>query len=273
MPSKIWTLDPSESYERPYEYAVRDQFQREATKLLSKLYHLLNSNNKYTIDERTVSKACWLLVMEALDCLRESLAALKQKRHRIVSALLRTEHEVLDLAKYLHAQGETKSGARHLSAWYRDEIIEHKVYRNWIKERDGSTAVKIEADKYRSLSRFTHRTYQTLLLGYLLGKSDCLVHDATGELFDQNGDGGTKLVLPHTVSLCFSLHAQSILHFVKDVGDLEIVALEILDKTVLESLESEYEPWRFTTRKEIYERFLKCPNNQQDDESASEVDG
>lgn len=274
MPSKIWTLDPSESFERPYEYAVCDQFEREASKLLSKLYKLLNDrNNKYPIDDESSSKACWMLAMEALDCLRESQAALKMKRHRVGSAMLRTTHEVLDLARYFHAQGETKNGNRHLSAWYKDEIIEHKIYRNWIKERDGSTAVKVESDKYRSYSRFTHRSYQILLLGYLLGKNDCLVHDATGELLDLNGDRRATLVLSHTMIFYFSFIAQSIHRFVKDVGDLELVASESLEKAVDESLEHETEPWRFTTRKEIYERFLECPNNQQDDESASAVDG
>lgn len=268
MPSRIWSLDPSESYERPYEYAVRDQFQREATKLLPRLYQLLSiKNNKHHVHERTTSKACWLLAMEALDCLMESLTALKQKRHRVVSALLRTTHEALDLAEYFNAQGETKSGARQLSAWYRDEIIEHRVYRNWIKERDGSIAVKLEVDKYRSLSRFTHRSYQTLLLGYLLGKDECLVHDASAELLDIERNGRTFLVLPHTIALCYSLLAQSILQFVQDIGNLQLVASETLEQTVAESLETKSEPWRFTTRKEIYEKFTKSVKSQQEDQN------
>ena len=267
MSSKIWRLDPSEAYERPYEYAVQHQFQREATKLLPKLYSLLNNkDNEYRVDDQSVPKACWLLAMEAQDCLQESLAALEQKRHRVVSALLRTTHEVLDLAKYFHAEGETEEGARQLTKWYQDEIIGHRVYRGWIKKRDGSTSSKREADKYDRLSRFTHRSHRTLLLGYSRGEGDRLVHDATAELFDESAGGRTMLVLPHTIALCFSLLAQSILHFVRDVGDLELAAPEALDRAMRDSREPESEPWRFTTPKEIYERHLESLESQPEDE-------
>ena len=275
MPSKIWSLDrlrdPSEEYERPYEYAVQDQFQREATKLLPELYRLLNNkNNEYRVDDQSASKACWLLAMEALDCLRESLAALEQKRHRVFSALLRTTHEVLDLATYFHAQGD---GAKQLTAWYQDEIIAHRVYRNWIKTRDKSTAER-ETDKHRLLSRLTHRSYHVLLYGYSLGKGDRLVHDATTELFGKSADSRTMLVLPHTMALYFSFLAQSILRFVIDVGDLELVATEALNRAMRDSLEPESEPWRFITPKEIYERHLESLESQPEaeDDPAATVD-
>ena len=254
MPSRIWRLDPSEAYERPYEYAVQDQFQREVTKLLPKLYRLLNSDNEYRVGDKSASKACWLLAMEALDCLRESLAALEQKRHRVVSALLRTTHEVLDLAVYFHAQGETTNGARRLKAWYRDEIIPHKVYRDWIKTRDGSTVGKHEAGKYHELSRHTHRTYRTLLHGYSVGDGNRLVHDATVELYGEGADSRTMLVLPHTIAFYSSMLAQSIHRFVTVVGELALAAPEALNRAILDSLEPETEPWRFTTPKGIHRR-------------------
>ncbi|MXW77788.1 MAG: hypothetical protein F4Z57_02135 [Gemmatimonadetes bacterium] len=275
MPSKIWRLDPLEAYERPYEYAVQDQFQREATKLLPELYPLLNNkNNEYRVDDQSASKACWLLAMEALDCLRESLAALEQKRHRVFSALLRTTHEVLDLATYFHAQGETENGAKQLKKWYRDEFIEHKVYRNWIEVRDGPTARKRETDKYRSLSRFTHRSYRTLLHGYSVGVGDRLVHDATAELYGESAGSRTMLVLPHTMALYFSALAQSILRFVTDVGDLALATPEALNRAMQDSLEPESEPWRFTTPQEIYERHLESLESQleAEDDPATTVD-
>lgn len=255
MPSKIWSLDPSEAYERPYEYAVQDQFQREVARLLPELYRQLNIESKYCVGDKSASKACWLLAMEALDCLRESMAALEQKRHRVVSALLRTTHEVLDLAMYFHAQGETEDGTRKLKAWYRDEIIGHSVYRDWIKARDGSTVGKHEADKYSSLSRYTHRSYRTLLHGYSVGEGERLVHDATAELYGESADSRTMLVLPHTIAFYFSTLAQSIHHFVTVVGDIALAAPEALNRAMRDSLEAESEPWRFTTPKEIHEQY------------------
>ena len=271
MPSKIWRLDPAEAYERPYEYAVQDQFQREATKLLPELYRLLNNkNNEYSVDDQSASKACWLLAMEALDCLRESLAALEQKRHRVFSALLRTTHEVLDLATYFHAQGD---GAKKLTAWYQDEIIPHRVYRDWIKTRDKSIAER-ETAKYRSLSRFTHRSYRTLLHGYSAGVGNRLVHDATAELYGESAGSRTMLVLPHTMALYFSALAQSIIRFVTDVGDLALATPEALNRAMRDSEEPESEPWRFTTPKEIYERYLETLESQleAEDNPAGTVD-
>lgn len=233
MQSRIWKLDPSESYENPYDYADQFQFQREAGRILQDLYHLLNGeNNRYSIDDQSISKACWLLVMEAMDCLRESLAALHQKRHRVFSALLRTVHEVLDLTMYFHEQGRTKKGERRLKAWYRDEIIGHKVYRGWIKKRDGSDADDREAAKYSTLSRFTHRSYGILLYGYSLGEGGRLVHDATGELFGNGADSRTMLVLPQTLAMYYAILAQSILAFVKVVGDLALIDPETVNKAM-----------------------------------------
>ena len=77
MPSIVWGRDPQEAYEEPYEYAAQEQFAREATALLRQLYLALNTDrHRYTSEDRSAAKAMWLLAMDALDSLRESLAAL-----------------------------------------------------------------------------------------------------------------------------------------------------------------------------------------------------
>ena len=90
MPSIVWGRNPKEAYEEPYEYGAQEQFAREAARLLGQLYVLLNSDrHQYATDDRSVAKAVWLLAMDALDSLRESLAALERKEHRIAGKLFR----------------------------------------------------------------------------------------------------------------------------------------------------------------------------------------
>jgi hypothetical protein len=76
MPSIVWGRDPQEAYEEPYEYGAQEQFAREAERLLSHLYALLNSEqHRYATEDRSAVKAAWLLAMDALDSLREGLEA------------------------------------------------------------------------------------------------------------------------------------------------------------------------------------------------------
>jgi hypothetical protein len=257
MPSRIWELDPSEAYERPYEYRVQAQFMRELTALLPRLYALLNSEENRTVrDDQSPRQAVWLLQMEALDCLRESAIALDSKRHRVASALVRTTHEVLDLARYFCFAGETSEGSRRLQGWYRDEIIEHRVFRRWVEEIEGPESAKRKAAMYQELSRFTHRSYRTLLRGYSLGQGERLVHDATTVARDATSSSETFLVVPETISVALAILAQSSLRIVAELERCEMVEESALAEAIRESLESHSESWCFTTPREIYERYI-----------------
>ena len=91
--------------------------------------------------------------------------------------------------------------------------------------------------------------------GYSVGGGKRLVHDATVELYGESVDSRTMLVLPHTIAFYLSMLAQSIHRFVTVVGDLALTAPDALNRAIRDSLEPESEPWRFTTPKEIYERY------------------
>lgn len=265
MPSHIWSLSPEKAVDRPYEYEVRAQFLREAEALLPRLYTLLNgSPNQFTLEDRSKEKAVWLLCMEALDCLRESLNALKEKRHRIPSRLLRTTHEVLDLARYFDGAGHSEDGKRKLAAWYRDTIIDHAEFRKWIEAEEGDSARSEETARHRAMSKFTHRTYHALLRSYSRGKDNRLVHDATALLYGDHPESDTFLVVPQTMAIETAVLAQSIARLVSELEALDLASQEELSKALEAALEKEAVPWRFTTPKEVFERYLRSRRESDD---------
>ena len=75
MPNQVWNRSPQEAFENPYEYAVQEQFVREARALFRQCYLILTADtHSYSAEETTKEKAVWLLHMDALDSLRDALA-------------------------------------------------------------------------------------------------------------------------------------------------------------------------------------------------------
>lgn len=73
--------------------------------------------------------------MDALDSLREGLASLERKEHRIAGKLFRDVLESMDLAAYFSAPDEKCSKA--MSKWYRDEYVSHGEYRKYFRKSHG----------------------------------------------------------------------------------------------------------------------------------------
>ncbi len=136
MASEVWGRDPQEAFENPYEYGIQEQFVREAEAVLRGLYRLLNcSRHHYTLEDRSAKKAVWLLAMDALDSLREALAALVRKEHRVAGKLFRDISESVDLATFF--KDFPTQSRRFLHEWYADGIVPHREYRDAVKKKLG----------------------------------------------------------------------------------------------------------------------------------------
>lgn len=235
MPSQVWNRSPREALDNPYEYGIQDQFFREAKKLLEELnVRLQKYSMKFHRDDQSVQKAVWMLQLDALDSLREALDALAEKKHRIAGQLFRVVVETLDLAAYFHSP--TNEAHRHLKAWYKDKIIEHKIYRNFIKKTEGKDAAKAKEDSYGALSRLTHRTYGALLASYGLGQNDLIWHDSYAE--------ANLLVLPETIAVYLTGLASLIIEFLKEVGQRGLLSPDEVREVFKNSLETETVPRR-----------------------------
>jgi hypothetical protein len=254
MPSQVWGRDPQDAFEEPYEYAVQEQFQREAEEVFRRLYHMLNSErHSYSADDRSPAKAVWLLAMDALDSLRDCLTSLARKEHRLAGKLFRDIMESMDLAAYFHAA--TEKSSRSLRKWYNDEIVPHREYRDYVRKSQGSRAAKGLAKHYASLSRFTHRSYRAILDGYLRGDQDRLVHDGTGELYGESSDAGRFLVLPQTIASYYALLANLALEYMTELSDLGLASTDEVRDAFFGSLEKETVPRRFLPRRWLAQRL------------------
>lgn len=248
MPSIVWGRDPQEAYEQPYEYAAQEQFVREASRLLDRLYVLLNSErHHYTTDDRSAAKAVWLLAMDALDSLREGLASLERKEHRIAGKLFRDVLESMDLAAYFSAPDE--KGSKAMSKWYRGEYVPHSEYREYFRKSHGDQPANELTELYKKLSRFTHRSYGAILEGYSVGGGDRLVHDRSAETLPGIGDGRSRmLVPPQTIAAYYAALAGFIAEYAQELTVLGVLDMESARGAFALALETETVPRRFTPR-------------------------
>ena len=191
MPSLVWERLPQEAYDNPYEYAVQDQFVREATLWLSEIRTLLNKSNLlFHINDNSLEKATWMLAQDLVDSLMEVKILIGEKRHRVASRIFRDCVETIDLLHFLHSPSNEKT--QTLESWYGNQTVKHGELRKHIEIAEGTVAAKKRRAFYDELSKFTHRTYMSLLHSYSLGRESLMVNDT----YSETG----MLVLPHVVA-------------------------------------------------------------------------
>lgn len=216
--SRLWTQPFDEVKNNLYDYESQELFLKEASLILDEIYKHYNKYQiKFHLDGRSVKKAIWMLHLDALDTLRDCIALLKKKKHKIVGKLFRDIFETIDLSNLFWE--ERNKGSKNLKKWYKNIIILHSDYRNHLKTaRDvtiikegeeliikaegkiiakvkrklidkteeeittyagGEIIAKTGADIYRALSEWTHHTYRILKHSYSLGGKNgkMLVYD------------------------------------------------------------------------------------------------
>lgn len=235
MPSIVWGRDPREAYRNPYEYKSQDQFVREAKKILDKLFsELLKYSMKFKRDDTSIKKAIWMLQIDAVDSLRDCLVLLKQKKHRVAGRLFRDVMETLDLAAFFSSN--TIKSNKCLKKWYKDEVIPHGEYRNFIKKTEGEEKFKNIRAHHRMLSKITHRTYRTLAYGYVLGKDEFLAYE---------GISKNLLVPTETIAMYYALLSDFILITSNEIKKRGLVKKSIINNIWRDSLEIKTVPRRF----------------------------
>lgn len=227
MKSKLWIQAYDEVKKNPYDYENQKLFLKEASSILDEVYkHYDKFQTKFHLDERSVEKAIWMLHLDALNTIRDCVALLEKKKHRIVGKLFRDIVEVLDLSILFWE--ERNEGSSYLNKWYDDKVIPHRKFRSYLEKTKGQLISKESAKIYDSLSAWTYHTYLTLKNSYSLGGNDGkrLVCDSHSEV----------LILPQTISLYMWEIKDNILYFlsnIKKVGLIDWEELRIfLNKTI-----------------------------------------
>lgn len=164
-------------------------------------------------DDRTLEKATWMLALDLIDALIESVHLFEDRRHQIAFRLFRDAVETIDLLQVLHSN--TPRAEKALRLWYEDETIPHIESRRHIEETEGREAALRRRDYYAQLSKFTHRTYRALLKSFSLGRDGMLVHDSHSM---------SLLVLPETIASGLAVLADLIIQAtecLKECGPLD----------------------------------------------------
>lgn len=235
MTSIVWDRDPQEAIENPYEYNAQKQFHREAIALTDNLGKKLCDDFQYTLDDKTLEKAIWMLQTDSLFAFRDSVIMLEQKKHRVVGRLLRDILETVHLVEYF--SGQTDNSKKALKKWFNDELVMHSEFRDYIKKRDGDQISEIKKNQHRIFSKFTHRSYKILLYGYEL--------DSEGKIFYDEG-----WTLPQSIAMYYAflgIFGQLIIENLKQYGNL---SQEVVTEIWNNSMEKEQIPRGYLSKEE-----------------------
>lgn len=236
MPSFVWERDTEDAWNEPYEYGGQEQFHREASKVLLLIKsHYATKDMYFDRDEKSLDKAIWLIQIDALEALVDALKLTEEKRHRIAARLFRDAVETMDISAYFYLAGDR--GKKELDKWYDNEVIPHRVFREFIKKHECQDKAKNLSSLYSDLSKYTHRTHDAITKSYLLGRNNKIAYDG----FSESG----FRVLPHVISLSYAIIAALIKRFVTIAESTQqIDSAKILDIWSA-SLEEETVPRRF----------------------------
>lgn len=229
MSSFIWNRNIEEAYQNPYEYEGQEQFSREANTMLNKIYEEL-MNDKYIFhrDDTSIEKALFMLHVDSVESLKESLNLLKEKRHSVAARLLRDVFENVSLCNYFYFD-ISKDKSKNLKKWYEDGFVSNSICRKSIELRNGETVKEEWKKKYSYLSKITHRTYRTLACSYVLGRGETLRYEGRSS----NG----FLVPPNTISMYYALLSEMILFTLEEIKLHKLIELNLVDNII----ESSYE--------------------------------
>jgi hypothetical protein len=256
MTSFIWWRSPEEAYENPYEYEAQEQFAREAEIIVNELFEfLMKRNGMYLRDDCSSEKAVWMLFIDGIETIRDCLDLINSRKHRLASRLFRDVVETMDLATYFSSQDKNKE--KHLNAWYDNEVVPNRVFRNYIANTAGKKLSIAYKDIYSNLSKLNHRTYRSLAYSYILRKRKFLAYE--GEY--QNSE---LLMLPHPIAMCYAILAEIITRYSDRLVECGLINIEEIKNIWNKALEKNSISRRFMTR-EDYRIMLQ--RIQENDES------
>lgn len=235
MRNFVWSRDVQESMDNPFEHEAQDQCLRESITIIKRLRSDLISKNTLQLNKNNLKKAILMLSINSLDSMHEILGNLVLKKHRVVAHLLRTIDESIDLAEYFLCNDPESN--KNLEMWFKNEIISHGTFRNYIKKKKGDKEFENQREYYRQISKFNHNTYKTLLYSYCIGSNEEIIHES-------KYDSG--LLIPiKTIAMYTTMSAKYVLFISNKLAEFKLIdPLEILI-TLSESQEVDTVPRRF----------------------------
>lgn len=237
MPSFVWDREPSEAYGEPYEYGAQEQFARESKAVVQQLKSIYElQNHSFKVTDQTPQRAVWMLQVDALSALSDAIELVGEKRFRVASRLFRDIVETLDASYYFALAGD--AAEINIKKWYQNEVISHRIFRDFVRQHHSPEKAENLRGLYTDLSKYTHRTFRTLGMSYILGRGDTAIYDGF-----RNNDNFN--VLPHVLSFSYAILAGLIKRFVRYAVDTKQISTNEEIALWAASLEKESVPRRF----------------------------
>lgn len=210
----IWSRDPQEAMDNPYEWDAQKKFVKEANQFLKNIRKHLIGKYSFKKEERSAEKAIWMLSLAALDSGIEITTALRRNQIHVVFHLFRSIQEALDLATFYTFKDEIV--LKKLSKWFDGEIVLHSEYRDFLEKNGQKEKADHLKNIHRALSKFNHNSYLTLLYNYGLGSNGFIHH---------YGRFDSGLTIPaNTIAMIHAISSKIILEL-----SFHLVAIKVLD--------------------------------------------
>jgi hypothetical protein len=159
-----------------------------------------------------------MLSLAALDSGIEITIALRKNQIHVVYHLLRSIQEALDLATFFSLRDKQSSDM--LNTWYSGKIVSHGDYRSHLKKMGNNDKADHLNEIYKTLSKFNHNSYPTLLYSYGLD---------SGGFINHYGRYDSGITIPtNSIAMLHAISSKVILEL-----SFQLLILKILDSGVL----------------------------------------
>lgn len=208
MKCNIWNKESAEvAFTKGFTLEEIEIFNIECESFLKKLLEeSFSMKNDFCNDINDLKKATWLILNDIISSNYDCLQNLKIGNIRMASRVFRDNMENMNLVEFLNESEKPK----YLTDWYKDEILSHSDYRNWLKKTDEHLST-LTRDVYRIYSKYAHRTYHSILESYSLSKDKKLEYKYC---IDKNNPKDLKLLSEYYSHLSYFIN-NSVLKYEK----------------------------------------------------------
>jgi len=164
MKSEIWKNESSrKGFSTGYEQKEIEIFDVECEAFLREVIRQSAFlNDSFKDEDESLHKANWLILNEITSSLYDCHQNIIVGNIRIASRIFRDVLENMHILELINNSNKPK----YLKNWYKNEVISHREYRDWIKTEKTEELSELTRDVYRLYSKYAHRTYKSILESY-----------------------------------------------------------------------------------------------------------
>ncbi|MXN93213.1 hypothetical protein GR160_18445 [Flavobacterium sp. Sd200] len=164
MKSEIWDKESTiKAFTIGYTLEEINQFNDECKIFLNEVIRQSNFlNGTFNDNLNDLKKANWLILNDISSSLLDCHQQIMYGNIRMASRVFRDVMENMHILELLNKSQKEK----YLVKWYKNEVISHGDYRDWIKKEESLELSELTRDVYRQYPKYAHRTYRAIYESY-----------------------------------------------------------------------------------------------------------